>query len=126
MLDSRTFDSGLLTPAEMDAHAKVHAYKMRKAEVVRKVIGRELGGSVPVKGRRYLTVGTERWRVAMESGSDNSTEVAAHGLVGVVCVFGDPPKHALSLAQLYARYGHTFDEKRFEASVKTELSKVWP
>jgi hypothetical protein len=86
MLDSRAFDGALLTAREMDAHSKVHAYKMRKAEVVRKVIAHDLGGTLPAKGRQYLAVGNDRWRIAMESSSDNSTEVAAHGLVGAVCV----------------------------------------
>jgi hypothetical protein len=126
MLDSRAFDSRVLTAAELAAHSKVHAYKMRKAQVVRKVIAHDLGGSLPAKGRQYLTVGRDRWRIAMESGSDNSTEVAAHGLVGVVCVSGEPPPHALGLTDLYKRYGCPFNENRFVADVSTELSKVWP
>jgi hypothetical protein len=126
MLDSKQFDGSMVGRKAIDIHAEVHMYKMRKAAVVRQVIASDLGGSVPSTGRQYLTVGTDRWRIAMESGSDNSTEAAAHGLVGVVCVFGEPPPHALGPADLYARYGQIFTETQFVAKIKTELKKVWP
>ncbi len=119
MIDSDDLLRALVGQPELETFKKVKLTSMRLARIVREVIAADLGGTLPSKGKQFLTTSRGVFRLASRANSDNTTEQAAHKRMGVtiVQVFGalsstNVARGWMSVEQLYALHGKRFNAGR--------------
>jgi hypothetical protein len=131
MIDSDELLLELCGARKVAAFKEVKLTSMRLARVVKEVIASELGGSLPAKGKQFLTTSRGTWRLAARANSDNTTEEVAHRRMGVslVQVFGElsgerRARGWITVQELYAVHRVTFDPERLLEKVAERLCPV--
>ena len=101
---------------KVDNFVEVKRMSMRLAAETKKMIAADLGGTIPLKGKQFLTTNLGQWRLASSFNSDNTTEQKAHANMGVktVQIFGEisdshREKGIINLEDLYSLHNKTLD-----------------
>ena len=74
MIDNDELLIAILGERKVGTFKEVKLTSMRLARVVREVIADDLSGSLPARGKQFLTTGSGVFRLAARANSDNTTE----------------------------------------------------
>lgn len=128
MIDNDELLVAILGASKVATFKEVKLASMQLARVVREVIAHELGGTLPEKGKQFLTTRQGVFRLAARPNSDNTTEQLAHARMGArtVQVFGRvSPVHQargwLTVEELYELHGVAFDARKMLSEVVTRF-----
>lgn len=112
-----------------NAFVEVKHASMELANAVKATIADDLGGTIPRRGKQFLTTERGSFRLAQGDNSDNTTEEGAHDRMSVrtVQVFGEPTdikreRGVLSLRDLYTLHDLDLDWDLFFDGIEDRLA----
>jgi hypothetical protein len=131
MIDSEELLREICGVDKLPAFRDVKLTSMRLGRVVKEIIACDLGGTLPVKGKQFLTTWRGTWRLATRANSDNTTEEVAHRQMGagLVQVFGELGEDRrgrgwITVEELYEVHRVKFDPDRLIKEVVGRLRRV--
>ena len=117
MIDNDELLIAILGEDKVETFKEVKLTSMRLARVVREVIADDLQGSLPARGKQFLTTRRGVFRLASRPNSDNTTEQEAHRRMGAttVQVFGElsaihKARGWITIEELYRLHRARFDQ----------------
>lgn len=128
MIDNDELLIAIVGDDKVETFKEVKLTSMRLARVVREVIADELRGTLPRRGKQFLTTRSGVFRPASRPNSDNTTEREAHRRMGAttvqVFVQLPPTRQAegwITVEELYRRHRVRFDQARMLREVATRF-----
>lgn len=128
MIDSDELLVGFCGASKVKTFKEVKRTSMTLARAVKDVIADDLHGSLPPHGKQFLTTNVGVYRLASRANTDNTTEERSHREAGaeLVQVFDDisPVRQQrgwITVAELYAQHGQTFDQEALRRKVAERL-----
>jgi hypothetical protein len=128
MIDNDELLAAIVGAKKVATFKEVKLTSMRLARVVREVLAEDLDGTLPAKGKQFLTTRRGLFRLASRPNSDNTTEQLAHTRMGAktVQVFGElstvhRSRGWMTIDELYRLHRVKFDAAEMLSKVATRF-----